>query len=90
MPDAGYSTWWAVFWRTMRTNPPRPAATGRWLDVQATVPIGLNYPGKPQERFVFKLYNVYSFGYPLGADSKKMLWQENFVDNSVIANGRHA
>jgi hypothetical protein len=27
---------------------------------------------------MIKLYNVYSFGYPLGIDSKEMLWPEDF------------
>ncbi len=31
-----------------------------------------------QLRLAAKLYNVYSFGYPLGADSKEMLWPEDF------------
>jgi hypothetical protein len=26
---------------------------------------------------MIKLYNVYSFGYPLGIDSKEMLWPED-------------
>ncbi len=31
-----------------------------------------------QELLATKLYNVYSFGYPLGVDSKEMLWPEDF------------
>lgn len=31
-----------------------------------------------QGRLAVKLYNIYSFGYPLGADSKDMLWPEDF------------
>ncbi|OGG53022.1 MAG: hypothetical protein A3F84_24555 [Candidatus Handelsmanbacteria bacterium RIFCSPLOWO2_12_FULL_64_10] len=31
-----------------------------------------------QERLAVKLYNVYSFGYPLGVDSPVMLWPEDF------------
>jgi hypothetical protein len=30
------------------------------------------------DRKATRLYNVYSFGYPLGADSRKMLWPEDF------------
>lgn len=42
--------------------------------------IPLRYISKRQERLAIKLYNVYSFGYPLGADSKEMLWPEDFAD----------
>jgi hypothetical protein len=35
---------------------------------------------KRQERLATKLYNIYCFGYPLGADSKEMLWPEDFPD----------
>ena len=31
-------------------------------------------------RLATKLYNIYSFGYPFGADSKRMLWPEDFAD----------
>ena len=34
---------------------------------------------KRQERLATRLYNVYSFGYPLGVDSKEMLWPEDFL-----------
>lgn len=34
---------------------------------------------KRQERLATKLYNVYCFGYPLGAGSKEMLWPEDFA-----------
>ena len=30
-----------------------------------------------------KLYNIYSFGYPLGADSRQMLWPEDFPDKHL-------
>lgn len=30
-----------------------------------------------QQRLATRLYNVYSFGYPLGADSREMLWPED-------------
>lgn len=33
---------------------------------------------KRQEFLATRLYNVYSFGYPLGADSKEMLWPKDF------------
>ena len=33
-----------------------------------------------QEALATKLYNVYSFGYPIGTDSKDMLWPEDFPD----------
>ena len=32
---------------------------------------------KRQERLAIRLYNVYSFGYPLGAGSREMLWPED-------------
>jgi hypothetical protein len=38
----------------------------------------LRYISDRQERLAIKLYNVYSFGYPLGVDSKDMLWPEDF------------
>ncbi len=40
----------------------------------------LRYISKRQERLATRLYNVYSFGYPLGADSKEMIWPEDFPD----------
>lgn len=42
----------------------------------------LRYLSKKQERLAIKLYNVYSFGYPLGTDSKDMLWPEDFPNNN--------
>ena len=36
-----------------------------------------------QARLATKLYNVYSFGYPLGVDNKEMLWPEDFPLNIV-------
>ena len=47
----------------------------------------LRYLGERQERLAIKLYNVYSFGYPLGADSKDMLWPKDFPDNNGNENG---
>lgn len=38
----------------------------------------LRYLTERRERLAIKLYNVYSFGYPLGADSKDMLWPDDF------------
>ena len=38
----------------------------------------LRYLSQRQMRRALKLYNVYSFGYPLGVDSKEMLWPEDF------------
>jgi hypothetical protein len=35
---------------------------------------------KLQGKRAIKLYNVYSFGYPLGIDSKEMLWPEGIVE----------
>jgi hypothetical protein len=32
------------------------------------------------DRLATRLYNVYSFGYPLGADSREMLWPSDFPD----------
>lgn len=41
----------------------------------------LRYLSERQARIAIKLYNVYSFGYPLGIDSKDMLWPEGFPDH---------
>lgn len=46
----------------------------------------LRYMTERQERLAIKLYNVYSFGYPLGVDSKKMLWPEDFPDSNRLTN----
>lgn len=40
--------------------------------------IPLRYITERQDRLATKLYNIYSFGYPLGVDSKEMLWPEDF------------
>ncbi len=40
--------------------------------------IPLRYITERQHRLLTKLYNVYSFGYPLGVDSNEMLWPEDF------------
>ena len=45
----------------------------------------LRYLSKRQERLAIKLYNVYSFGYPLGTDSKDMLWPEDFPNHIAIS-----
>lgn len=42
-----------------------------------------------QERLATKLYNVYSFGYPLGVDSKEMLWPEDFPGEDENKNELH-
>ena len=42
--------------------------------------IPLRYISKRQERLAVRLYNVYCFGYPLGVDSREMLWPEDFSD----------
>jgi len=47
--------------------------------------IPLRYISKRQERLTVRLYNVYCFGYPLGVDSKEMLWPEDFPDEDEIA-----
>ncbi len=41
----------------------------------------LRYLSERQARLAIKLYNVYSFGYPLGIDSKDMLWPEDFPNH---------
>ena len=38
---------------------------------------------KHHVRLATRLYNIYSFGYPLGADSKQMLWPEDFPDKHL-------
>jgi len=40
----------------------------------------LRYISERQELRAIRLYNVYSFGYPLGVGSKEMLWPEDFHD----------
>ncbi|MFC1493333.1 hypothetical protein ACFL6O_05175 [candidate division KSB1 bacterium] len=45
--------------------------------------IPLRYLSERQERLGIRLYNVYSFGYPLGADSKEMLWPEDFKNDNA-------
>ena len=40
----------------------------------------LRYLTKRKYRLAIRLYNVYSFGYPLGVDNKEMLWPEDFPD----------
>jgi hypothetical protein len=40
--------------------------------------IPLRNISKRQVRLAIRLYNIYCFGYPLGADSKEMLWPEDF------------
>ena len=40
----------------------------------------LRYLSKRLYRLATKLYNVYSFGYSLGIDSKDMLWPEDFPE----------
>ncbi|TAL70162.1 MAG: hypothetical protein EPN82_05985 [Bacteroidetes bacterium] len=40
--------------------------------------IQLRYLSERQGLLATKLYNVYCFGYPVGADSKVMLWPEDF------------
>jgi len=47
----------------------------------------LRYLSERQERLAIKLYNVYSYGYALCADSKDMLWPEDFDENNRNANG---
>jgi len=49
--------------------------------------IPLRYISERQSRLAVKLYNVYSFGYPLGVDSKDMLWPEDFPDNNRNGSG---
>lgn len=39
--------------------------------------IPLRHISNRQERLAIRLYNVYCFGYPLGVDSKEMLWPED-------------
>jgi len=42
--------------------------------------IPLRHISKRQEDPAIKLYNIYCFGYPLGAESSEMLWPEHFPD----------
>ncbi len=46
--------------------------------------IPLRYISLRQERLATKLYNVYSFGYPLGVDSKEMLWPQDFPHTNQL------
>ena len=34
------------------------------------------------QAIAIQLYNVYGFGYPLGVDSKQMLWPEDFTSRA--------
>ena len=43
--------------------------------------IPLRHISEHQTHLAIKLYNVYSFGYSLGVDSKDMLWPEDFPGN---------
>ncbi len=49
----------------------------------------LRYISERQELRAIKLYNVYSFSYPLGVDSKEMLWREDFSDEVGNKNGHN-
>jgi hypothetical protein len=42
--------------------------------------VPLRYISERHERLAIRLYNVYSFGYPVGVDSKEMLWPQDFPD----------
>jgi hypothetical protein len=42
----------------------------------------LRYISKYQGQRAIKLYNAYSFGYPLAVDAKDMLWPEDFTEKS--------
>jgi len=41
------------------------------------MPLRGRFLTKRKTDLAVRLYNVYSFGYPLGIDSKKMLWPED-------------
>ncbi|MCK5056697.1 MAG: hypothetical protein KAT34_08580 [Candidatus Aminicenantes bacterium] len=41
------------------------------------MPLRGRFLSKRKTRLAVRLYNVYSFGYPLGIDSKEMLWPDN-------------
>lgn len=41
------------------------------------MPLRGRFLTKRKTGLAVRLYNVYSFGYPLGIDSKKMLWPED-------------
>jgi hypothetical protein len=41
------------------------------------MPLRRRFLSKRKTGLAVRLYNVYSFGYPLGIDSKKMLWPED-------------
>ncbi len=38
---------------------------------------------KRHQRLAMRLYNVYSLGYPLGADSRDTLWPQDVSDRSA-------
>lgn len=42
------------------------------------MPLRGRFNPKRKTRLAVRLYNVYSFGYPLGIDGKEMLWPEDF------------
>lgn len=43
----------------------------------------LRYISPRQQHLAIKLYNVYCFNYPLGVDSKEMLWPQDFPDRPL-------
>ena len=50
--------------------------------------IPLRYISERQDRLATRLYNVYCFGYPLGVDSREMLWPEDFSKRRQGGEGR--
>lgn len=60
----------------------RPDEAGRNAIKMMLYYIMLRYISKDQRRSATKLYNIYSFGYPLGVDAGDMLWPENIVSTS--------
>ena len=49
----------------------------------------LRFISKREKDLAIRLYNVYSFGYPLGIDSYEMLWPEDFHQSNEKDEHRH-
>jgi len=48
----------------------------------------LRHISKRQMRRAVRLYNVYSYGYPIGADNEEMLWPEDLIDEAGNTEGK--
>lgn len=65
-----------------------PAEAGYNAIKEALYYIMLRPLSRSHDRLATRLYNVYSFGYPLGADSREMLWPADFRQGAVTGSAR--